>query len=170
VGDLLYINPPELSSFRRNKYYEQLLQTNAEAPQFFIVSGEFPEGLLLHSNGIINGIPPLLGQYKEKNYTFTVEVLDSYGCTTTQAYSLNGEFYISTVFSPNGDGLNDYFMKGYKVIIFDRFGRKIHEGEDGWDGRYKGKEAPVDTYFYVLFYRNVKGKEFQEKGSITLVR
>jgi gliding motility-associated-like protein len=169
VGDSLYIDPPTLPVFRRNRYYEQQLLTNAETPLFTVIAGEFPEGLLLHGNGNINGVPPLIHR-EEKNYTFTVQALDCYDCPIERTYTLRGELFVPLVFSPNGDDINDYFMQGYKVVIFDRLGMKIYEGNDGWDGTYNGNNAPQDTYFYLLFYIDLNGQEAQKTGSVTLFR
>lgn len=72
-------------------------------------------------------------------------------------------------FSPNGDGVNDFFMSGYKLRIIDRNGVEIFKGEDGWDGTYKGKQVPEDTYFYELQYATARGNK-TKKGYITVVR
>jgi gliding motility-associated-like protein len=63
-------------------------------------------------------------------------------------------------------------MKGRRLVIFDRLGIKIFEGDDGWDGTYKdGQAAPADTYFYLLFYEDEKlNTEGRKKGYITLIR
>jgi gliding motility-associated-like protein len=61
-------------------------------------------------------------------------------------------------------------MPGYSQKIFDRFGIIIYNGEDGWDGHYKGKNADPDTYYYILNYANAYGEERVRKGFITLVR
>jgi len=169
VGDSLYILPHTLPAFRRNSFYEQQLQTNAEAPQFSVALGELPKGILLHSDGLISGISTL-GTQEESNYAFIVQLLDSYGCSVYKTYSLDGGFYVPLVFSPNDDGVNDHFMTGYKVIIFDRLGVKIFEGDDGWDGKSNNRQVPDDTYYYILFYSDTKGQERQHAGSITIVR
>ncbi|MCL2097272.1 MAG: gliding motility-associated C-terminal domain-containing protein [Bacteroidales bacterium] len=167
VRDSLYINPPTIPAFESNKYYEQQLQTNATVPYYYsIVSGELPTGMSFHADGLLSGTPPFDGQL----HTFVVQVLDEHGCSVVQPYSIYGNLFVPIVFSPNNDGVNDHFMKGEKVIIFDRTGIKIFEGNDGWDGTYKGKDAPVDTYFYILFYLNSEGGESKQTGSITIVR
>ncbi|MDR0296341.1 MAG: gliding motility-associated C-terminal domain-containing protein [Prevotellaceae bacterium] len=169
VGDLLYIEPAVLPDFQRNKFYEQQLHTNAVPSQYFIVSGQLPGGMIFNSNGTISGVSSF-NQYKEEIYTFTVQVIDGFSCSIFKTYTLHGDLFIPVVFSPNNDGINDYFMKGYKVVIYDRLGVKIFKGNDGWDGTYKGKEAPIDTYFYVLFYRDVDERELKKSGSITLLK
>jgi gliding motility-associated-like protein len=73
--------------------------------------------------------------------------------------------FVPKAFSPNGDGINDVFMKGYKVIIFDRLGINIFTGDDGWDGTYKGQPAAEDIYFYILYYN-----DSSVKGYVGIVR
>lgn len=46
------------------------------------------------------------------------------------------------------DNLNDVFMKGYFVMIFNRYGQKVFEGEDGWDGKIDGVLVDPGVYFY----------------------
>lgn len=46
------------------------------------------------------------------------------------------------------DNLNDAFMKGYFVMIFNRYGQKVFEGEDGWDGKIDGVLVDPGVYFY----------------------
>jgi gliding motility-associated-like protein len=61
-----------------------------------------------------------------------------------------GDFYIPKVFTPNGDGINDIFMQGYEIIVFDRIGIVIFKGDNGWDGTYQNKPVPRHIYFYKL--------------------
>jgi len=63
---------------------------------------------------------------------------------------------------------NNVFMKGHRVKIYNRNGVLLFEGNDGWDGTYKGNLVSKDTYFYVLFNEDptIKPKE----GYITVLR
>ena len=65
---------------------------------------------------------------------------------------------IPNAFTPNSDGLNDYFLPAqskvteYKMYIFNVLGELIFLSNDisiGWDGSYKGKIVE-DTYFYKI--------------------
>ncbi|MCL2133606.1 MAG: gliding motility-associated C-terminal domain-containing protein, partial [Bacteroidales bacterium] len=169
VGDSLYISPPALPEFQRNRPYEQQLQSNASSPLFALISGQLPLGISLYGDGTIRGVSAF-NQNDPSDYTFTVQITDDYYCVASRTYVLNVAFFVPAVFSPNNDGVNDYFMKGYKLIIFDRLGVKIFEGDDGWDGSCNGKEAPIDTYFYVLFYSDAKEREVKQSGTITLIQ
>ena len=62
------------------------------------------------------------------------------------------------------------FMPGFEQEIVDRYGMRIYKGTEGWDGRRNGKNADPDTYFYLVHYKNGKGKTIECKGYITLVR
>ena len=169
VGDSLYIHPVQLPDFQRSRLYELQLQSNAPLPLYTIVSGQLPSGITLHRDGLLSGVC-MFKQNDPADYSFTIEALDDYGCTVFRNYSLHLSFFVPLVFSPNGDGINDYFMLGYKVIIFDRLGLKVFEGTNGWDGTSNGKAASNDTYYYILFHTNTKGEELETTGSITLLR
>lgn len=55
---------------------------------------------------------------------------------------------LPTAFTPHiKDGLNDVYMEGYEVIIFDRYGQKVFEGANGWDGTHRGVMADPGVYF-----------------------
>ena len=71
------------------------------------------------------------------------------------------EFFIPAGFSPNNDGVNDFFeitgldnFPGTGLHIFNRWGQEVLSSADyrnDWNGRSdNGNELPNDTYFYVL--------------------
>lgn len=88
------------------------------------------------------------------------------------------ELVIPNVFTPNGDGKNDYFEilnpghLHYRIMIFNRWGEKINEndGSQPWDGNHKQKPLPAGVYFYTLTCRNKSGTESTGSGVIHLVR
>ncbi|MDR1130131.1 MAG: gliding motility-associated C-terminal domain-containing protein [Prevotellaceae bacterium] len=146
----LYIEPDELPPYIKDSDYEQQLISNAQSPAFSIVDGHLPDGLILNTYGLIYGNVP--NSYREVSNTVTVEVQDLNGCRTAREYVFNGNVFVPKVFTPNGDGINDVFMQGYRLVIFDRLGIIIFEGNNGWDGTYKGKPVADDIYFYKLEY------------------
>ena len=89
-------------------------------------------------------------------------------------------FYIPKVFTPNGDGLNDYFtpmglnFKDYELKIFDRLGLEIFSSKEIsilWDGKLKnGEEAARDMYLYVINVKDLNNENHQYKGRISLMR
>jgi len=97
-----------------------------------------------------------------------------------------GNLYIPNVFSPNGDGINDFFLPegGQNVQqidemrIFDRWGnlhfeqRNFMPGETsaGWSGRSKGELLSPGVYVYQVkvTYNNEESEHLH--GTVTLVR
>ena len=101
---------------------------------------------------------------------------------------------IPNVFTPNDDGLNDFFqvkavsLKSFHGQIFNRWGKLVYEWEDwrtaeaGWNGKNQGNggDAPSGTYFYVIKatgwdfdYTENEYKQYVDKvytGSLTLLR
>ena len=74
---------------------------------------------------------------------------------------------IPTAFTPHfRDGLNDRFMPGYEVYIYDRYGNLICHSTDGWDGTYRGKIANAGVYIYTLFMKDGE----KRKGTIEIVK
>ena len=87
--------------------------------------------------------------------------------------------YIPNVFSPNGDGANDFFLvKGQNIDqislkIYNRWGNLVFEGQEAspaWDGRWQGKECPVGVYYYTAEITYQNGAVEQKHGNVTIVR
>lgn len=95
-------------------------------------------------------------------------------------------FTIPNAFTPNGDGLNDFFyvIAGKEVItvkemqVFNRWGEKVferkniraNEKESGWNGSFKGKPGPMGTYVYLIVLEMQDGSTLTRKGNVTIVR
>lgn len=75
---------------------------------------------------------------------------------------------VPSIFTPNGDGINDFFIVPClldidtyplsQVIIFNQWGDEVFRSgvpyESNWDGTYDGADLPAGTYFYVIDYGN----------------
>lgn len=71
-------------------------------------------------------------------------------CHTNRQVTISCDLKIPNTITPNGDGINDIFMKGCNVDIYDRHGALLHRGDDGWDGKLPDGSITADTYYYVL--------------------
>jgi gliding motility-associated-like protein len=91
----------------------------------------------------------------------------------------DGNIFIPTAFTPNGDGLNDifrpledygYFI--YKMYIYNRWGQVVYAGATNaaWDGNFGAMKAEVGTYFYAITFGCVLGGTVEKKGDVTLIR
>lgn len=115
---------------------------------------------------------------------YTVIVKTPNGCTDTLRIPITvemecGELFIPTIFSPNGDGNNDYFMpygrcvKKYNLKIYNRWGEVVFNEDNsltGWDGIHKGKEASSGTYVYRITLSLFSDEVIEKTGNVTLVR
>ncbi|MDP1621476.1 MAG: gliding motility-associated C-terminal domain-containing protein [Bacteroidales bacterium] len=90
--------------------------------------------------------------------------------------------YIPNAFTPNGDGLNDYFkilglppenITKFNLQIFNRWGQVVFATTnilDSWDGRIKDEICPEGDYIWVIFYEDDKKMTTSNKGTVTLLR
>ncbi len=115
-------------------------------------------------------------------YNVLLRVTTSFGCVneTSREVMIHPDFaaYAPNSFSPNGDGLNDYFeiigtgVKKFKLQIYSRWGELIFESnslEDKWDGTVNGKLVPRGTYVYKIYYTTFLDKNYQKEGTVTVV-
>ncbi len=117
--------------------------------------------------------------------TYKVQVSDECGCSTTQDIELgikmtDCDIQMPTGFTPNGDKNNDVFrpaaygkVSDYKLQLYNRWGQLLFQTEtpgEGWDGKYRGKDQPVATYVWQMFYKNQKGESKYLKGTVVLIR
>jgi gliding motility-associated-like protein len=117
-------------------------------------------------------------------YTYVLTGITANGCVGTDTIRIvvaDGPYLnVPNAFTPNGDGVNDFFSimaAGYKKLnyykIYNRWGQEVFQSNNfrqGWDGRFKGKDADVGTYFWLLSATTVHGKEVMLKGDLTLLR
>jgi gliding motility-associated-like protein len=86
--------------------------------------------------------------------------------------------YVPNSFTPNGDGLNDFFyvqgeaIQTFKIQVFNRWGDLIFESNDvntGWDGKFNGQLVPQGTYVYKLSASSVTGRRTTKEGTINVL-
>jgi uncharacterized repeat protein (TIGR01451 family)/gliding motility-associated-like protein len=131
------------------------------------VSRELQGGIVLRNSVSVTSVTPPLSQNAPPAFAdLTVEP--------------SRELFIPEGFSPNGDGINDFFVIGgleelypnNSIKIFDRWGALIYEHapyhERWWNGhRYDGVPVPRATYYYIL---ELGGNEEPIRGFIYLTR
>lgn len=77
---------------------------------------------------------------------------------------------IPNVFTPNGDGINDLFMSGFDISIYDRYGICLFTGKNGWNGTFNGKKVSQDTYFYHIKFSDSRNRTIEKMGYVLLIR
>lgn len=77
---------------------------------------------------------------------------------------------IPNAFTPyDVDGKNDIFVKGLDLKIINRWGEKLYEGIDGWDGKYNETLVSPGTYYYVIKLSDLKNVLTELTGTVTVV-
>lgn len=116
--------------------------------------------------------------------SYTVFGINRYGCRDSATVNVDvyyKQIAIPDAFTPNGDGLNDFFhvcnLGYYKltdISIFNRWGSMVYHcttGENkGWDGTYNGVPQDMGTYYYLIIVTGPDGVKHDYKGDLTLIR
>ncbi len=113
----------------------------------------------------------------DKRYKLTVTSEGYCSDTASVQVVILREPVIPNSFSPNADGINDYWViehlgsyPGCSVQVFDRYGRllftSIGYGKN-WDGKMNGAILPTGTYYYIVDPKNGRQKL---SGSITIFK
>jgi len=126
--------------------------------------------------------------FADSNYAFYIEILSG-SCSRIDSAFVKiisdgcgiGEI-VNNVFTPDGDGINDYFVFDLPVLIqesntvsiYNRWGdliRKIDDYnnvENVWDGaNEQGVLVPAGTYFYII---EVPNANYTNNGWIQVIR
>ena len=88
--------------------------------------------------------------------------------------------YAPTAFSPDGDGINDYFnvvgqgLTNYILEIYNRWGQMVFKStnlDNQWDGKFQQINSPPGTYVYKIKTTDF-GTELKliKSGTVSLVR
>jgi gliding motility-associated-like protein len=120
---------------------------------------------------------------------YHVFVTDNNGCESNAqiTVTVRNEIFVPNLFTPNGDGNNDYFkiygtgIDKIHLSIFNIEGILVFETTSvaeatvtGWDGKYKGNQLPSGKYLWVLKATATDGTVLlfngSNKGIITLLK
>ncbi|MBV9963418.1 MAG: PKD domain-containing protein [Parafilimonas sp.] len=125
-----------------------------------------------------------------KTLTYTLQVSNEFGCVDSDRIRINAictseSVFIPNTFSPNNDGMNDYFFprSGFDIpiksfTIFNRWGQMIFQKTNffsnnfvyGWDGKFKNVAQDPDVYIYVMEMQCTGSGTIIKKGNVTLIR
>jgi gliding motility-associated-like protein len=114
--------------------------------------------------------------------TYSVVVTDANGCSVSATVTVGilgiNCLQMPDIFTPNDDGKNDVWRlinielyPDAELIIFNRWGRRVYQtrnpAANPWDGKFRGRVLPTDSYHYVL---DLKDGSLPRSGVITLIR
>lgn len=139
------------------------------------------DSLLLDSTGVIHTYP----SDAPGTYQTTLVVQNAFGCadTITNNVIINPEFsfFIPNAFTPNGDGVNDFFcakgigIESYELFVFNRWGNIVFTTNDinkMWNGIASESDEIItqDTYVWKVNITDVFQKKYNYIGTVTIVR
>jgi gliding motility-associated-like protein len=165
---------------------------------FFTVDKEVVHPTCGESNGSIVLTPSVFGTYtydwnpnvsttnQAENLsagTYEITVSDGEDISTEKVIlleeSTENELVFPNIFTPNKDGVNDYFIIGdtcYKekhIFIYNRWEMLLFESHDinfNWDGTFNGKDVPDGTYYYLVELITNQNKIINHKGYVQISR
>ena len=125
-----------------------------------------------------------------QNTTFVLTSVNNYGCIAIDSVTIivihenPDDFFVPNTFTPNNDGLNDYFSPLGLAIetivhfeVFNRWGECIYRAENiapgnnsGWDGTYHGAPVQEGVYIYTVEVKYVTGIIAVKSGNVTVLK
>lgn len=125
----------------------------------------------------------LVNSYPDSGvFTLRQTVWNIYGCRDTFIKTITIRylyvFNAPTAFSPNGDGINDFYAPGgigikyYEMNIFNRWGEMVYKTDNSipWDGKYMENDVMEGMYAVTFKVRDFKGRWHFLKTSFLLLR
>ncbi|MFZ6051974.1 choice-of-anchor L domain-containing protein [Halocola ammonii] len=121
--------------------------------------------------------------YDLEPHTITLYVTTENMCTDSASitYYPDAGIYIPDAFTPNGDGINDYFkveghdVEEFEIWIYNRWGSLVYHSQnidEVWEGEHKGGEYYVEDeiYSYRIKATGIAGNEIEKTGNILIIR
>lgn len=129
--------------------------------------------------------PAVVQAFPSQTTYFTLQAVIG-SCVVTDQVLVEvdcNSLYIPNGFTPNGDGVNDFFeikvrgAKHYHLRIFNRWGELLFESTDPskmWNGGKQDYYAPDGIYFWTLEVLDYQNRPLKDngllQGHVTLVR
>ena len=117
------------------------------------------------------------------SYPITLKITNTVGCeaVTTEILNIEKGFRVTvpTAFTPNLDGLNDYFRPtleniiSLSLIVYNKYGSVVFETRDldgEWDGNLDLVPLPQDSYLYEITYVAESGVSRTSRGKVAMLR
>ncbi|MCX7862964.1 MAG: gliding motility-associated C-terminal domain-containing protein, partial [Bacteroidales bacterium] len=143
----------------------------------FTIDKDTINGVASINNNVTGGTPPY--QYAWSNGqntedlinveagTYYLTITDAANCTFIDTFDIKLPIIIPSLFTPNGDGVNDKFsiknihiIPKVKIEIYNRWGHRLFtfngtglqyaDLSNQWDAKHNGKELPMGSYVYIV--------------------
>jgi len=133
---------------------------------------------------IWNGVQGTNSFIVTKPESVNLSVTDQNGCQASQTIIVSSKcasippsgIFVPNTFTPNGDGINDYWVitgidkdPGILVRVFNRYGTEVFKSTGygiPWNGQCDGKNVPSGVYYYIILSNKIKQTY---SGSLTIL-
>jgi gliding motility-associated-like protein len=122
----------------------------------------------------------------DRDQQYLITIRNAFGCATIDTLFVRAVkdygIHVPGGFTPDNDGRNDRLhpitvgIKEMRVFkVFNRWGEQVYDNRNatsstGWDGMFKGKPAPVETYAWIAEGVDLDGKIIRRSGNTILIR
>lgn len=136
-----------------------------------------------NTSGTIMVQPKII--YTSKSDPNVVYEFGSYDFEPFRIILAESSIKVPNAFSPNGDGINDYFnvydvksIVEFNATIYNRWGQQLYSwGIDqmecescGWDGTYKGKAVKDGVYYVIVTAKGADGLVYEFQRDVNVLR
>ncbi len=131
--------------------------------------------------------------FKNPKYTYqdtgyfivNLWVSTQFGCkdSVTKIIKIDDDYelFVPTAFTPNGDGINEYFLpvtrgvvtSNYHLYLYDRWGNLVFQTDNlykGWDGTIHGSVVQEDVFVWKVLLKTTNGTVKQVHGQVSVVK
>ena len=118
-------------------------------------------------------------------FTYILRTTSPEGCVTrdtmvVRIFRTLPDIFVPSAFTPNGNRQNDVFKPipvGIRSLqffrVYNRWGQLLYSTNEmnmGWNGFFRGKEQPPDTYVWTVSGTDFTGNMITKKGTVVLIR
>ena len=176
-----YANAPEVDGYSLTCTWE-FFKEGEDAP--YLVRHDADVQIELRESGATTVMPTITYTSIENSEIYWPFDAEYYGSPFTIVLA-ESAIEAPNAFSPNGDGVNDYYnvfnvksIVEFHGAIYNRWGQELYRwGIDemgregyGWDGTYKGRPVSDGVYFVVIRALGADGIEYEINRDVNLLR
>lgn len=175
-----YANADEVDGYSLTCTWEFFKEGEIEP---YLVRHDLDVELELRESGTTTVMPNITYTYLDDNeiyWPFNADVYQPFRIVLAES-----DIKAPNAFSPNGDGINDYYnvfdvksIVEFHGAIYNRWGQKlfswgideIGRTESGWDGTYNGSAVSDGVYYVVIKAKGADGVEYEIYRDVNLLR
>lgn len=171
IYDVIFIKPPEVQLGNDT--------TICQSTQYTI-NAKNPNSTYLWHDGSKNDT------YQVNQSGLYSVIVTKDNCSSSDSISIEVDdcrqvLELPNIFTPNNDGLNDFFapilsvgIVILKIEIYNRWGDMIYFSKDSeinWDGKNRNTETVSEgVYYWIVSYANLDGRKSEKKGTVTILK